>query len=52
MSLNVLRMAMMFLGLKNEFEIACILDEPVHVLEQPLRCCTGVNLCGLYVGVS
>ena len=45
-------MVMIFLGLKDEFQITGCLDEPVHILEQPLRADTGVNLCGLDVGVS
>ena len=39
-------------GLKNKFQIAGCLDEPVHVLEQSLRSYTGIYLGGLYVGVS
>ena len=39
-------------GLKNKFQIAGCLDEPVHILEQSLRGYTRVYLGGLYVGVS
>ena len=39
-------------GLKNKFQIAGCLDEPVHVLEQLLRGYARVYLGGLYVGVS
>ena len=34
-------------GLKNKFQIAGCLDEPVHVLEQSLRGYTGIYLGGL-----
>ena len=40
------------MGLKDKFQIAGCLDEPVHVLEQLLRGYARVYLGGLYVGVS
>ena len=45
-------MIMIVWGLKNKFQIAGCLDEPVHILEQSLRSYTGIYLGGLYVGVS